>query len=103
MSPACMREDTGFPRACLWGHAQEGCQGHMLWTCDQRSKQLQKPEDPLQAWLGWPTGKAGEDKNDEEVLAWLEEVAHETWRRMYDARGERPEQMEVEEEAKEEE
>ena len=76
-----------------------------MWTCAQRPKKLQRPEDPLQARLGWPTGKAGEDKKDKAILEWFEEVAKETWRQRYHGRGERPddEVEEAEEEEDEEE
>ena len=97
MSPACMREDTGFPRECIWCKAHEGHQDHMMWTCAQRRKKLQRPEDPLQARLGWPTGTPGSDKADQQIMDWFEEVAKETWRRRYDSRGEKLSEREEEE------
>ena len=98
--------ETGFPTHCVWCKKEDGTQEHMLWSCQGRPKKLMKPKDPLQARLGWPTGKKERKRQDLEVMEWFEEVVREAWRQRYgegkEARAE-AESQEVEDEEEEDE
>lgn len=68
---------------CPWCRKEIGYQDHIMWTCGRRPTEVRRPGRVLKAGLGWPNG----DTNDEEVIAWMEQVPRKTWEDRYNRQG----------------
>jgi hypothetical protein len=73
-----------------------GTHSHTFWQCPDRPEKFDRPEDAVQARLGWARANCG-PRQDARVVDYMERVMCEVWDRRY-GKGSKEEATDDEEE-----